>query len=120
MTQSEERASVARFLKRRDEGAFRALYRRYTPVLYLLARRLLGGARDHAEDVVQETWIRAVTALPAFQWQSSLQTWLCGIAVNCSREALRRVLPRNMAKANTLIERAWPCRHSRLWSKVAR
>lgn len=84
---------MARFLERRDEAAFRALYRRFTPVLYLLARRLLGPARDHADDVVQETWIRACTALPGFQWQSSLQTWLCGIAVNCSRETLRRASP---------------------------
>lgn len=57
--------------------------------MYLLVLRLLGRSGRHAEDVVQETWVRAASALGSFSWRSSLRTWLLGIAVNCSREVLR-------------------------------
>lgn len=75
-----------------DEAAFRALYRRHTPRLWPLLRRMLGGpgTRPEAEDAVQETWIRAVEALPSFRWEAAFSTWLTGIALNCAREALRR------------------------------
>lgn len=54
-----------------------------------LARRLAGDMAD-AEDAVQETWTRAVRALPGFRWECSLRTWLSGITVNCCRELVRR------------------------------
>ncbi len=73
-----------------DEQAFRQLYRRHTPRLYGFTLRLLGGAEAEAEDVVQETWVRAVRQLSSFRWRSSLATWLCGIAHNLCRENLRR------------------------------
>ena len=49
---------------------------------------------------MQETWIRAVSALAGFSWQSSLRTWLLGIAVNCCRELLRSA-SRDLASAET-------------------
>jgi RNA polymerase sigma-70 factor (ECF subfamily) len=73
-----------------DERAFRELYRRHTPALYQLVLRMLGGATADAEDVVQETWIRAVRQLAKFRWESSLRTWLCAIGLNLARETLRR------------------------------
>jgi len=82
-----DRSLVTAFLGRGDEAAFRQLYRRHTPSIHLLARRLLGG--DGAEDVVQDTWLRAAARLESFRWESSLRTWLCGIAVNRCRELLR-------------------------------
>lgn len=85
----DDRRLVAIFLKRRDERTFRELYRRHTPVLYLLARRLLGGPGRGAEDAVQEAWLRAASRFGAFRWDSSLRTWLAGIAVRCCREAIR-------------------------------
>jgi len=86
-----ERRLVRRFLARRDEDSFRALYRRHTPSLYLLAVRFLGG-RAEADDAVQEAWVRACSALDGFRWQSSLRTWLGGIVVNCCRELVRKRL----------------------------
>lgn len=68
-----------------DDAAFRALYRRHTPVLYAFALRLQGNA-DDANDVVQESWIRAVRALRHFAGKSSVRTWLSGIVLNCCRE----------------------------------
>ena len=73
-----------------DERAFRELYRRHTPALYQLVLRMLGGATADAEDVVQETWIRAVRQLTKFRWESSLRTWISAIGLNLARETLRR------------------------------
>jgi RNA polymerase sigma factor (sigma-70 family) len=82
-------ALVERFLETRSEESFRALYRAKTGRMLMLAQRLCGGSGHEAEDVVQEAWIRACVALPRFAWRSSLTTWLCGIVVNCVREARR-------------------------------
>jgi RNA polymerase sigma-70 factor (ECF subfamily) len=72
-----------------DERAFRALYRRHTPPMYALVVRMLGDARGEADDVIQDAWLRAVRALPRFRWESSLRTWVTGIAVNRVREVFR-------------------------------
>jgi RNA polymerase sigma-70 factor (ECF subfamily) len=61
----------------------------HTPFLYALALRLCGGRRMDAEDIVQETWVRAVSGLAGFRWESALSTWLCGIAIRCFREQSR-------------------------------
>ena len=73
-----------------DEAAFRRLYGRHTPRLLQLALRLLAGDEAEAEDVVQDTWIKAVERLDGFRWEAELGTWLHAIAVNVTREALRR------------------------------
>lgn len=72
-----------------DELAFRELYRRHTPRLYSLVLRLVGSEQD-AEDVVQETWIRAAEAAANFRWESGFNTWLTGIAINRFKELLRK------------------------------
>ena len=82
-----------------DEQVFRRLYRRHTPRLYSFSLRLLGGEVTDAEDVVQETWVRAVRQLRGFRWRSSLGTWLCGIAHNLCRERLRRSRTRDGKEA---------------------
>ncbi len=73
-----------------SEAAFRQLYRRHTPRLRGLVVRLVGAASDEADDVVQESWLRACAALERFRWESALSTWLCGIAVRVALEAMRR------------------------------
>ncbi len=73
-----------------DERAFRDLYRRHTPRLYQFVLRVLGGDEPEAEDVVQETWIRAVEGLREFRWDANLSTWLSGIALNLCRGLFRR------------------------------
>ena len=88
MTEGDE-SLVAEFLSRRDEEAFRALYRRHSPRLWLVILRLLGGRDAEAQDALQDTWIRAAARLPEFRWEARLSTWLTGIAVNRCREAWR-------------------------------
>ena len=90
---SDDRSLVELFLQTRSDEAFRALYRAHAPVVYRLIVRLLGREGAEAEDALQDAWIRAAQRLEQFRWESSLRTWLCGIAVNCCRERLRRGVP---------------------------
>lgn len=86
---TDDRALVDQFLRARGEDAFRALYRAHTPGLYALALRLTAGDQSEAEDLVQETWVRALAALTAFRAQSTLRSWLCGVLVNVRRGRMR-------------------------------
>jgi RNA polymerase sigma-70 factor (ECF subfamily) len=86
---TDDLALVERFLRGRSDDAFRALYRAHTPALYALALRLSGGDRAEAEDLVQESWVRALTALRTFRAQSALRSWLCGVLVNVHRGRIR-------------------------------
>jgi RNA polymerase sigma-70 factor (ECF subfamily) len=85
-----DRRLVSKFLARRNEPSFRELYHRHTPALYQLALRLVGWNVHEAEEVVQDTWMRAIEALGGFRWESSLRTWLSGIAINRCRELYRQ------------------------------
>jgi len=105
-----DRRLVGKFLAQWDEQSFHHLYHRHTPALYQLTLRLAGWNVHDAEDVVQEVWIKAVEKLEAFRWESSLRTYLCGIAINCCRELSRRrsgqhetVLPEEIAPAASKI-----------------
>jgi RNA polymerase sigma-70 factor (ECF subfamily) len=82
-------ALVQRFLRGRGEDAFRALYRAHTPALYALAWNLTGGDQGEAEDLVQESWARALLALSSFGARSTLRSWLCGLLVNVRRGRIR-------------------------------
>src|SRR5271169_2512933 len=86
----DDRDLVEQYVTRFDESAFRSLYRRHSPALYGLVLRLSGYRPAEAEEVLQETWIRALQRLGGFRWESSLRTWLSGIAIRCWREFARR------------------------------
>ena len=83
---------VQRALKR-DEIAVRAIIKANNRRLYRLARGILRNDGE-AEDVVQETYVRAFTHLDEFRGDSSLSTWLSRIAMNESLGRLRRERPR--------------------------
>jgi len=72
------------------EWAFRELYRRHAPRMFLLIHRLVGSSRTDAEDIHQDTWLAVVKGLPAFRWDAALSTWLVGVAVNQTRSFWRR------------------------------
>ncbi|MEO8193062.1 MAG: RNA polymerase sigma factor [Gemmatimonadales bacterium] len=72
------------------EAAFRELFRRHTPHLLALVARALGASRLDAEDVVQDTWLRAYPALVTFRNESSFATWLCSIGIRAALDAMRR------------------------------
>jgi RNA polymerase sigma-70 factor, ECF subfamily len=73
-----------------DEQAFRELYRRHTPRLFLFVLRIVGGCEADAHDVVQETWMRATARLDGFRREAAFGTWLTGIGLNVARGLLRR------------------------------
>ena len=79
---------VARALAR-DEAAIRSIMQANNRRLYRLARGILRNDAE-AEDVVQETYVRAFTHLDGFRGDSALATWLARIAVNEALGRLRR------------------------------
>ena len=71
-----------------DSDAFRTLVERHSRAVYNLAYRLTGSPSD-AEDVVQETFLRAYRQLGRFESRANFGTWLHRIAVNCSIDLIR-------------------------------
>src|SRR5580658_2330985 len=71
-----------------DSGAFRVLVERHSRNLFRLAFRMTGHQQD-AEDVVQETFLRAYRQLSKFDDRASFGTWLYRIAANCSLDLIR-------------------------------
>jgi len=80
-------AFVAR-VRAGDTGAFRLLVERHSRRLFHLAFRMTGNEQD-AEDVVQESFLRAYRRLSQFDERSSFGTWLYRIAANCSIDLVR-------------------------------
>ena len=76
----------------RDESAIRSIMQANNRRLYRLARGILRNDSE-AEDVVQETYVRALTHLQDFRGDSSLATWLSRIAMNEALGRLRRQRP---------------------------
>jgi len=72
-----------------DPEAFRALVERHSVRLFQLAYRMSGNEQD-AEDVVQETFLRAYRQLDRFESRAGFGTWLHRIAANCSLDLLRK------------------------------
>ena len=71
-----------------DSDAFHSLVDRHSRAVYRLAYRMTGSPQD-AEDVVQETFLRAYKQLRRFESRANFGTWLHRIAVNCSIDLIR-------------------------------
>ena len=71
-----------------DSEAFRALVERHSRAVYRLAHRMTGSVQD-AEDVVQDTFLKAYRQLSRFESRANFSTWLHRIAVNCSIDVIR-------------------------------
>ena len=81
-----------------DQVALTAFVRRTQPEVWRLCSRL--GDRDAADDLTQEVFLRALTALPAFRGDASARTWLLQIArFTCADHVRRRT------RARSLLER---------------
>lgn len=72
-----------------DDSAFEDLYRRYYRRLYRYCLRRVGDPHD-AEEVVQETFVRAVSALPRFAGERRFYPWLTVIASRLCVDTHRR------------------------------
>ena len=85
-------AEMVRRALGRDETAVRTIMQANNRRLYRLARGILRNDAE-AEDVVQDTYVRAFTHLDQFRGDSSLSTWLSRIAMNEALGRLRRQRP---------------------------
>ncbi len=86
--------------RRGDAQAFTVLVNRYERKIFRLARHITQNEED-AEDVLQETFLKAYEHLGGFQEQSKFYTWLVRIAVN---EALMKLRKRRSGKLLSLDE----------------
>lgn len=81
-------AEAAEEARRGDQSAFRVLVERHSRALFRLAYRMTGNQQD-AEDLVQETFLRAYKQLGKFDNRSAFATWLYRICANCSLDLIR-------------------------------
>ena len=81
-------AAAVALAREGDSDAFRSLVDRHSRAVYRLAHRMTGSPQD-AEDVVQETFLKAYRQLGRFESRANFSTWLHRIAVNCSIDLIR-------------------------------
>jgi RNA polymerase sigma-70 factor (ECF subfamily) len=81
-------ASLVRAVLDGNVSAFTTLVDRHSRVCLRYARRMLGN-REDAEDVTQETFVRAYGALGRYREGTAFQTWLMTILINRCRTALQ-------------------------------
>src|SRR6266566_1622266 len=80
-------AALAR-ARRGDSEAFRELVERHSRTVFRLAFRMTGNEHD-AEDVVQESFLRAYKQLGRFESRANFGTWLYRITANCAVDLMR-------------------------------
>jgi RNA polymerase sigma-70 factor (ECF subfamily) len=85
--EADESAAVER-ARSGDSDAFRLLVERHGRNVFRLAFRMTGNEED-AEDVVQETFLRAYRQIDKYESRSSFSTWLFRIASNYSLDLIR-------------------------------
>ncbi len=72
-----------------EPGAFEEIFLRYRSQISSLTFRMTGNLAD-AEDLCQEVFLQAMRKIGSFQGRSSFSTWLYRVAINRSRDYLRR------------------------------
>jgi RNA polymerase sigma-70 factor (ECF subfamily) len=83
-----EAAAVLDRARQGDSEAFQALVERHSRSVFRLAYRMTGNEQD-AEDVVQESFLRAYRQLGRFESRANFGTWLYRIVSNCSVDLMR-------------------------------
>src|SRR5436305_10601407 len=83
-----EAAAVLARARQGDSDAFRALVETHSRSVFRLAYRMTGNEQD-AEDVVQESFLRAYRQLGRFESRANFGTWLYRIVANCSVDLMR-------------------------------
>jgi RNA polymerase sigma-70 factor (ECF subfamily) len=98
-------ADVVRRAAGGDRRAFEMLYRRHADRVFGAVLRLAGYDHARAEDLVQESFIRAWQKLDSFRHESSFGTWIYRLAVNT---ALMSIRARNADPVSILDEEHMP------------
>ena len=84
----DDEATLIERARRDDMTAWALLYRRHHGSVLRHVLHMTGKS-SAAEDLVQETFARALVALPSFSGRSAFRTWLHGIAINLVRNDYR-------------------------------
>ena len=85
-------AELVSAAKDRNESALRELVRRMNPRLFRIARGIVATDAE-AEEVVQETYLKAFTRLDTYRAEARFSTWITRIAINTAHMQTRRVRP---------------------------
>jgi RNA polymerase sigma-70 factor, ECF subfamily len=88
-----------------DGNAFQSLVERHSKYVFHVAYRLTGSSQD-AEDVVQETFLKAYRQLSRFEARADFRTWLHRITVNCSIDFIRARRSREISQDLSDVEDA--------------
>ncbi len=89
MSTPETDEQLVRKAQQEDERAFGELVHRYESKVYSLALKMLRNPED-AEDVLQDTFLRAYRGIKSFQGNSTFSTWIYRITANSALMRLRR------------------------------
>src|SRR5437762_10771451 len=110
MVDATEMAAVLARARQGDGEAFRALVEQHSRSVFRLAFRMTGNEQD-AEDVVQESFLRAYRQLGRFESRANFGTWLYRITSNCAVDLMRSKQARHdQARGESLDETAMDLR----------
>src|SRR5258705_2937302 len=104
----DDAAAVAR-VRSGDKDTFRLLVERHSQIIFRVAFRMMENEQD-AEEVVQETFLRAYRALDRFESRSNFGTWIYRIALNrcydllAQRKSRPTIQPQEDPEAPAVIE----------------
>jgi len=88
MAEAVDSAAVLARARQGDEEAFRALVEQHSRSVFRLAYRMTGNEQD-AEDMVQESFLRAYKQLGRFESRANFGTWIYRITANCCVDLMR-------------------------------
>lgn len=94
---NDEQGEIKRSLQG-DEEAFESLVRRYQRMIYAVTYRMTGSTAD-AEDLMQETFLRAHQQLHSFRAEAKFSSWLYRIAMNHCLNWRQRTVRREQVHA---------------------
>lgn len=94
---SRAEADLVERCRRGERDALEQVFRREGPALVAMLTRLVGDRHD-VDDLLQTTFVEAMSAFPRFRGDAAVRTWLSRIAVNVVRQRWRRKAVRQRAR----------------------
>lgn len=88
------------------DAAFTEIVERYQKRIYFAARKMVHGNHDEADEIAQETFVKAYDALRTFRGESKLYTWLYRIMMNAAIQRSRKAKSRPMVDLESIQELA--------------
>jgi len=111
----DELASLARACRRGEKGAEKTLLNAVGPGMLQMVRRVMGPRDPEAEDVVQESMLALLKALPGFRGESSVKHFACRIATLLALKTLRARSRHEGLWATEVDETGWEGIEPRDW-----